>query len=79
MFQSNMTTLMKTTMLNDERVGYKHTQATFLAKITFFWLTPLIWRGYQDPLELDNLGTLHERDTCRTHYDRFQFTYLVST
>lgn len=58
-----------------EKIGYKHSHATFVSKLTFFWLTPLLWQGYKDPLEIDDLGTLHESDTCRTQYDRFQYIY----
>lgn len=72
-----MTKMVKSTLTSDDNIGYKHSQSTFLSKITFFWLTPLIWKGYQDPLELDDLGILHERDACRTQYDRFQFIYSV--
>lgn len=70
-FQSNLTNAV----IPEEHIGYKHSQATFLSKVTFFWLTPLIWQGYRAPLELDDLGTLHESDTCRTQYDRFHFIY----
>lgn len=62
-------------MAPDKHIGYKHSHATFWSKITFFWFTPLIWQGYRNPLELDDLGTLHETDTCRTQYDRFNFIY----
>lgn len=74
-FQSNLTNVVKSTLIPDEKIGYMHSQATFLSKITFFWLTPLILQGYRNPLELDDLGTLHESDTCRTQYDRFHFIY----
>lgn len=73
--QSSLTNAVKSTLIPDEHIGYKHSQATFLSKITFFWLTPLIWQGYREPLELDDLGTLHETDTCRMQYDRFHFIY----
>lgn len=74
-FQSGLTHTIKSTLHPEEHIGYKHSQATFLSKITFFWLTPLIWHGYQNPLEFDDLGALHESDTCRTQYDRFHFIY----
>lgn len=66
---------MKSALAPDDHIGYKHSHSTFLSKITFFWLTPFLWRGYNDPIELDDLGTLHEADTCRTNYDRFHFIY----
>uniref|UniRef100_A0A182JDM1 Uncharacterized protein n=1 Tax=Anopheles atroparvus TaxID=41427 RepID=A0A182JDM1_ANOAO len=46
-----------------------------LSKITFHWIVPLLWRGYREPLELENLGSLHEKDTSRYHYDQFLFIY----
>lgn len=73
--QSSLTNVVKSTLIPEEHIGYKHSQATFLSKITFFWLTPLIVQGYRDPLELEDLGTLHESDTCRSQYDRFHFIY----
>ncbi|XP_031617470.1 ATP-binding cassette sub-family C member Sur [Contarinia nasturtii] len=73
--ESSFTNAVKSTLTPDEHIGYKHSQATFLSKITFYWFTPLILQGYHEPLELEDLGTLHEADTCRTHYDRFHFIY----
>lgn len=61
--------------MTNDGIGYKHSNATFPSKLTFFWLMPLLWRGYREPLEIDDLGLLSEKDTCRTHYDRFQFIY----
>lgn len=74
-FQSALTNIMKSALAPDDHIGYRHSHSTFLSRITFFWLTPFLWRGYHDPIELDDLGTLHEADTCRTHYDRFHFIY----
>lgn len=54
-----------------ECIGYKHPQLTFLSRVSFWWLTPLLWRGWWKPLELEDLGNLSEEDTCRYHYDKF--------
>lgn len=66
---------LKAALETDEKIGYKHSHATFVSKLTFFWLTPLLWRGYKDPLEIDDLGNSHESETCRAQYDRFQYIY----
>ena len=73
--QSHSTKTIKSTLLSQENIGYKHPHSTFLSKITFWWLTPLLWRGYWEPLELQDLGNLHETDTSRAQYDRFLFIY----
>lgn len=38
-------------------------------------MTPLLWRGYFDPLELEDLGHLPEDDSSRSHYDQFLIIY----
>ncbi|XP_062546541.1 ATP-binding cassette sub-family C member Sur [Armigeres subalbatus] len=55
--------------------GYKTTSVPFLSRITFWWITPLLWRGFVEPLELENLGKLPEGDTSRFHYDQFLSIY----
>lgn len=55
--------------------GYKTPSVPFLSRITFWWITPLLWRGFIEPLELENLGKLPEGDTSRYHYDQFLFIY----
>ncbi|KAJ6649735.1 ATP-binding cassette sub-family C member Sur [Pseudolycoriella hygida] len=55
--------------------NYKYKNATFLSKISFCWMTPLLWRGYFEPLELDDLGNLPEDDSSRSHYDQFLIIY----
>ncbi len=56
-------------------VGYKHPHATFLSKITYWWLTPLLWKGFWNPLEYHDLGQLYEENTSRYQYDQFLFIY----
>lgn len=50
-------------------------KCTLLSKLTFWWLTPLLWQGFFEPLELEDLGSLPEKETSRFHYDQFLFTY----
>ncbi|XP_058815986.1 ATP-binding cassette sub-family C member Sur [Topomyia yanbarensis] len=63
------------TIMSKKPTGYKSTASPFLSRITFWWITPLLWRGFAEPLELENLGELPERDTSRYHYDQFLFIY----
>ncbi|XP_052864194.1 ATP-binding cassette sub-family C member Sur [Anopheles cruzii] len=62
-------------MSNEKKLGYKTPHSPFLSKITFHWIVPLLWLGYRRPLELEDLGALHEKDTSRYHYDQFLFIY----
>ncbi|XP_035779207.1 ATP-binding cassette sub-family C member Sur-like isoform X2 [Anopheles albimanus] len=62
-------------MSSERKLGYKTPHSPFLSKITFHWIVPLLWRGYREPLELESLGALHEKDTSRYHYDQFLFIY----
>ncbi|KAH8273788.1 hypothetical protein KR044_000666 [Drosophila immigrans] len=60
---------------NYDRIGYKHSLATFYSKTCFWWLTPLLWLGYKEPLELEDLGHMRLEDSARAHYDRFLYIY----
>uniref|UniRef100_A0A182LZU1 ABC transmembrane type-1 domain-containing protein n=1 Tax=Anopheles culicifacies TaxID=139723 RepID=A0A182LZU1_9DIPT len=62
-------------MSSEKKLGYKTPHSPFLSKVTFHWIVPLLWRGYREPLELEDLGALHEKDTSRYHYDQFLFIY----
>lgn len=66
---------MRPSSQKENVIGYKHAQATLLSKITFWWITPLLWQGYHQPLELEDLGNLPEDDTSRSHYDQFLIIY----
>ncbi|XP_021701403.1 ATP-binding cassette sub-family C member Sur [Aedes aegypti] len=55
--------------------GHKSSSVPFLSRITFWWITPLLWRGFVEPLELENLGKLPDGDTSRFHYDQFLSIY----
>ncbi|XP_046866471.1 ATP-binding cassette sub-family C member Sur [Drosophila willistoni] len=58
-----------------ETIGYKHTLATFYSKSCFWWLTPLLWLGFREPLELEDLGQMRLEDSARAHYDHFLYVY----
>lgn len=58
-----------------DRIGYKHSLATFYSKTCFWWLTSLLWLGYKEPLELEDLGHMRLEDSARAHYDRFLYIY----
>uniref|UniRef100_A0A182WGN4 Uncharacterized protein n=1 Tax=Anopheles minimus TaxID=112268 RepID=A0A182WGN4_9DIPT len=62
-------------MSSEKKLGFKTPHSPFLSKVTFHWIVPLLWRGYREPLELEDLGNLHEKDTSRYHYDQFLFIY----
>jgi len=49
--------------------------ATFYSKSCFWWLTPLLWLGYKEPLELEDLGQMKLEDSARSHYDHFLYIY----
>ncbi|XP_026757827.2 ATP-binding cassette sub-family C member Sur [Galleria mellonella] len=53
-------------------IPYKHNDTYFYSKIAFFWLNPLLYRGYLSPLEEDDLGELPEDEKPRIYYDKFK-------
>ncbi|KAH8410623.1 hypothetical protein KR009_007046 [Drosophila setifemur] len=58
-----------------EKIGYKHSMATFYSKTFFWWLSPLLWLGYNRPLQLEDLGQMKLEDSARSHYDHFLYVY----
>ncbi|XP_020715182.1 ATP-binding cassette sub-family C member Sur isoform X2 [Ceratitis capitata] len=61
-----------------DKIGYKHTLATFYSKACFWWLTPLLWFGYKEPLEVEDLGQMRLEDSARAHYDQFLLIYKTA-
>lgn len=55
--------------------GFTKGKCTLLSKLTFWWLMPVLWQGFFEPLEMDDLGKLPEKETSRFHYDQFLFIY----
>lgn len=58
-----------------ENVAYKHNNTHFYSKISFFWLNLLLYRGYEAPLENDDLGELPEQEQSRRYYHKFKRIY----
>lgn len=46
--------------------------ANFLSRLTFWWLSPLLTRGYTRPLDKDDLWSLQEERSASTFADRLQ-------
>lgn len=63
------------TLVSKENISYKNPYSSFMSKTTFWWITPLLWKGFFKPLELSDLGNLSETDSSRHHYDQFLFIY----
>ncbi|KAL1140983.1 hypothetical protein AAG570_000909, partial [Ranatra chinensis] len=62
--------------LNDrDHECYKHHRAGWFSRITFFWLTPLLWTGYTNPLELEDLGKLPAKESTAEQYSAFMKYY----
>lgn len=63
------------TLVSKENISYKNPYSSFMSKTTFWWITPLLWKGFFKPLEQSDLGNLSETDSSRHHYDQFLFIY----
>ncbi|XP_077281722.1 sulfonylurea receptor [Temnothorax americanus] len=57
------------------RNSYIHSTSPFLSRITFYWVTDLLLRGYHTPLELHDLGQLPDEETTRNQFERFRKIY----
>lgn len=42
------------------------TSSSFLSRLTFAWLDPLVWKGYRKPLTQDNLWNLQYSNATST-------------
>ncbi|XP_014489002.1 PREDICTED: ATP-binding cassette sub-family C member Sur [Dinoponera quadriceps] len=60
---------------NNRRKSYRQSVSPFLSRITFHWVTDLLWRGYRAPLELHDLGELPKEESTRNQFDRFRNIY----
>ncbi|XP_073944088.1 sulfonylurea receptor isoform X3 [Choristoneura fumiferana] len=56
-------------------VTYLHNDSHFYSKISFYWLNPLLYRGYVSPLEQDDLGELPEVEKSIKHYTKLKRIY----
>ncbi|XP_076160818.1 sulfonylurea receptor isoform X2 [Ptiloglossa arizonensis] len=59
----------------DARIVYRHSRTTFLGRITFHWVTDLLSKGYNSPLESQDLGELPEEETTETQFGKFRRIY----
>ncbi|XP_026329931.1 ATP-binding cassette sub-family C member Sur-like isoform X2 [Hyposmocoma kahamanoa] len=59
----------------DVNTTYKHSDTHFFAKISFFWLNTLLYRGYESPLEQDDLGELPDNEQSQKYYKIFKKLY----
>lgn len=60
---------------HQERISYRHDQAHWYSRITFFWLIPLLRMGYTHPLELEDLGKLPLSESAAQQFSLFSDTY----
>ncbi|RHZ61323.1 putative ABC bile acid transporter [Aspergillus thermomutatus] len=50
----------------------RHPKASLLSLLTFSWLDPLIWKGYKQPLELDDVWNLTTSQKAATVLEDFR-------
>ncbi|EAW12711.1 putative ABC bile acid transporter [Aspergillus clavatus NRRL 1] len=50
----------------------RHPKASLLSLVTFNWLDPLIWKGYSQPLELDDIWNLTTSQKAATVLEDFR-------
>jgi hypothetical protein len=55
--------------------GYQHAHASVTSQATFWWLTPLLWRGSRKPLELEDLGQLPAEESTQRQFNIFKKHY----
>ncbi|XP_046482248.1 ATP-binding cassette sub-family C member Sur isoform X1 [Neodiprion pinetum] len=56
-------------------ISYKHREAPFLSRITFHWVVELLGRGYQAPLDLQDIGELPSEESTRVQFEKFWKIY----
>ena len=47
---------------------YKYDEASFLSRMTFSWMIPLVKLGYRTPLEKEDLCALPENEKAKVQY-----------
>ncbi|XP_017788164.1 PREDICTED: ATP-binding cassette sub-family C member Sur [Habropoda laboriosa] len=57
------------------RTVYKHSEATFLDRITFHWMIELLSKGYGTPLDNHDLGQLPEEESTGRQFEKFRKVY----
>ncbi|XP_078045328.1 sulfonylurea receptor isoform X2 [Augochlora pura] len=60
----------------DERgTVYRHSEATFVGRITFHWVVSLLSKGYEAPLECQDLGQLPEEESAARQFEKFKAVF----
>ncbi|XP_059488287.1 ATP-binding cassette sub-family C member Sur [Neocloeon triangulifer] len=54
---------------------YGHSTASLASQATFWWLTPLLCKGAEKPLELSDLGKLPKEESTEASFSKFNLIY----
>ncbi|KOB78708.1 putative ATP-binding cassette transporter sub-family C member 8 [Operophtera brumata] len=54
-----------------KNIAYKHSDVHFYSRISYFWLNPLLYKGYVEPLEENDFGEIPENERSKKDYDNF--------
>ncbi|XP_063359524.1 ATP-binding cassette sub-family C member Sur [Cydia amplana] len=53
-------------------ISYLHNDCHFYSKITFYWINSLLYKGYESPLEQEDLGELPQDERSVRHYNKLK-------
>lgn len=56
-------------------MSYRYNFANWWSKLSFYWLMPLLIKGFKEPLELEDLGQLPEEERIQYQFKRFTNVY----
>ncbi|KAJ0180469.1 hypothetical protein K1T71_003873 [Dendrolimus kikuchii] len=57
------------------KISYKYYDCHLYSKISFFWLNSLLYKGYQAPLEQEDLGEIPKEERSVKYYQEFKEIY----
>ncbi|XP_076375179.1 uncharacterized protein LOC117218023 isoform X2 [Megalopta genalis] len=57
---------------DEPETAYRHSEATFVGRITFHWVVGLLSKGYEAPLERQDLGQLPEEESAARQFEKFK-------
>ncbi|XP_076279079.1 sulfonylurea receptor [Lasioglossum baleicum] len=70
-------------LIRQEEAGtrnvYRHSEATFISRITFHWVVKLLLKGYDAPLECQDLGKLPEEESAARQFEKFKRVFEEET
>ncbi len=52
--------------------AYLYDSASFMSKLTFFWMMPLLRHGYREPLEMEDMKKLPSTERARAQYEKLR-------